>query len=140
MSSMTFKVHVTRQSKGRLDLREGERPPAPVVAPVPARIARLVALAHHVEGLVRSGKVRDYADVAALGGITRARVTQIVNLLLLAPDIQAQLLDMERPPVGREEVGERDVRDIAAEMDWNVQRRMFRALMQARQDRFTNNS
>jgi len=42
---------------------------------------------------VDQGEMRDYADVARLGYVTRARLTQIMNLLLLAPDIQEALLD-----------------------------------------------
>lgn len=51
-----------------------------------------MALAIHFEGLIRQGVVRDYADLARLGGVTRARITQIMNLLNLAPEIQEVLL------------------------------------------------
>jgi hypothetical protein len=37
--------------------------------------------------MIERGEVRDYADLARLGYVTRARLTQIMNLLLLAPDI-----------------------------------------------------
>lgn len=52
------------------------------------RLARLMALAIKFDGLVRQGVVRDYADLARLGYVSRARITQIMNLLHLAPDIQ----------------------------------------------------
>src|ERR1017187_4734132 len=42
---------------------------------------------HQVPGMVDRGEVRDYADLAQLGYVTRARITQIMNLLHLAPDI-----------------------------------------------------
>jgi hypothetical protein len=126
---MSYEVHFVRRDRGRVDLVEGV---APVVAPrarVPARIARLVALAHYVEGLVRAGTVRDYADVASLAGITRARMSQITSLLNLAPDIQAELLEMVKPERGREITGETQLRLVVRELDWNIQRKMFRALM-----------
>jgi DNA invertase Pin-like site-specific DNA recombinase len=59
------------------------------------RIARLIALAIRYEGLVREGAVRDYAELARLGEVTRARITQIMNLLWLAPDVQERLLFLE---------------------------------------------
>lgn len=136
MSTRQFKVHFGTSTKGRKELREGDHAPrcgpSPDVGPVPARVARLVALAHHVEALVRSGTVRDYAQAAELSGITRARVSQIVNLLLLAPDIQERLLDMTRPALGDEPLGEQDLRKMALMLDWDEQRRLFAHLLRAR--------
>src|ERR1039457_565549 len=56
------------------------------------RITRLMALAIKFEVMVERGDVRDYADLARLGYVTRARITQIMNLLLLAPNIQELIL------------------------------------------------
>lgn len=55
------------------------------------RITRYMALAIYYEDLIRQGHVHDYAEIAALGHVTRARVTQIMNLRLLAPDLQGRL-------------------------------------------------
>jgi hypothetical protein len=60
------------------------------------RISKLMAFAIRFDGLVRSGEVRDYADLARLGYVTRARITQIMNLLNLAPDIQESILFLPR--------------------------------------------
>lgn len=90
----------------------------------PARIARLLALAHRFEGMVRSGAVKDYAELARLGHVTRARVTQIINLLNLAPEIQEYLLWL--PSECGREITERDLRSIAAEVGWDRQRDLFR--------------
>ena len=81
-----------------------------------------MALAIRFEHLVRKGVVKDYADVARLGHISRARVTQIMNLLNLAPDIQEAILFL--PPVenGRDPCTEVDLRPIAATFDWHKQR------------------
>jgi hypothetical protein len=46
--------------------------------------------------LVRSGAVRDYAELARLGQVSRARTTQIMSLLHLAPDLQEQILFLPR--------------------------------------------
>ena len=56
------------------------------------RITRYMALAICYEDLIRQGHVHDYAEIAALGHVTRARVTQIMNSRLLAPDLQERLL------------------------------------------------
>jgi hypothetical protein len=45
-----------------------------------------MALALRLEELVRSGAVANYATLAALGRVSRARISQILNLVLLAPD------------------------------------------------------
>ncbi len=129
MSTLTFKVHLGRGTHGQLEMRAGAAPAVPPPPKVPARIARLVALAHRLEGLVRSGVAPDYAAVAAVGHVTRARVSQYLNLLLLAPDIQEQLLDMVKPDTGREPIGERDLRSIVAEPDWEQQRVLFEQLI-----------
>lgn len=98
------------------------------------RISRMVALALRIETLVREGVVTDYADVARLGHVTRARVTQIMNLLHLAPDIQEELLFLPRVMVGRDPIQERTVRPIAAIADWRKQRRMWSQIVRAMRD------
>src|SRR5205085_1168844 len=59
------------------------------------RISRLMALSIRMEGLVRTGRVKDYAELARLGGVSRARVSQVLNLRNLAPPIQERLLFLE---------------------------------------------
>ena len=90
-----------------------------------SRIARLMALAIRFEGLVREETVRDYAELARRGHITRARMTQIMKLLDLAPDIQEQLLFL--PPIPS--LNERNLRSIVSQVDWREQRRMFQEIM-----------
>ena len=68
------------------------------------------------------------AEIARLGFVTRARVTQIMNLLHLAPDIQEDLLNLPEGQRFRDQVTERDLRPIAAVVDWRKQRRMWRVL------------
>ncbi|HOM99689.1 MAG TPA: hypothetical protein PLM33_05475 [Acidobacteriota bacterium] len=96
------------------------------------RITRLMALAIKFDGIVRRGEVRDYADLARLGYVTRARITQIMNLLNLAPDIQEEILFLPRTVKGRDPIRERDVRPIAAVPHWNRQRKMWAQLLRQR--------
>jgi len=92
------------------------------------RIVRLLALAHDIERRVRSGELDDLAAVARAYGLTRARVTQITNLTLLAPVIQEEILAMGPVTVGRDSISERSLRAILAEPAWATQEETWRTL------------
>ncbi|MCX5674890.1 MAG: hypothetical protein NTX87_07765, partial [Planctomycetota bacterium] len=79
--------------------------------------------------LVRDGAVRDYADLARLGNVSRARLTQIMNLLHLAPDIQEAILFLPRTDRGFDPISERQIRRVTAEPDWRRQRRLWREIL-----------
>jgi hypothetical protein len=87
---------------------------APTPSPVP-RITRLMALAIKFQEMIDRGEVKDYAELARLGYVTRARVTQIMNLTLLAPDIQENIL------AGCAMI-ERSVRRVSSLARWDQQR------------------
>ena len=95
------------------------------------RMARLLALAWHIDGLVRSGALASYAVAARLGHVSRARMSQIVSLLNLAPDLQEQLLLLQRPARSRQSLTLRQVLTLAAVPDWHEQRRRWRKLRRA---------
>ena len=97
-------------------------PPGPQRIP---RVTRLMALAIKFQDMVDRGEVRDYADLARLGYVTRARITQIMNLLNLAPDIQEHLLLLPHPPAVPLPVGERHIRRVVSAVDWCEQRRRW---------------
>jgi len=82
-------------------------------------------LAIRFENLIRTAQIADQADVARLGRVSRPRVTQIMNLLHLAPDIQEAILHLPRTTRGRDPIQERHVRPICANLDWRKQRRMW---------------
>lgn len=121
-----FKVHFQATRRGQKRAVVGEKPAtcAPPLGKLP-RVTRLMALAIRFEQLIRDGEVRDLAEVARLGHVTRARVTQIMNLLHLAPDIQEAILFLPRVEQGRDPITEREVRPIAAIPDWRKQRRAW---------------
>ena len=75
--------------------------------------------------------VKDYAELARLGQVTRARLTQIMNLLDLAPDIQEEILFLPTVASERKAIPERRVRKVAAVADWGRQRAMWRGRDQA---------
>jgi hypothetical protein len=124
MIALRQKIKFGRVRAGR---RRIEKPtPAPKVSDgrVP-RVAKLMALAIRFEGLIRDGQVLDQSELARLAHVTQPRMTQIMNLLHLAPDIQESLLEL--PPVrsGKATITERLLRPIAAEVAWGKQREMW---------------
>ena len=119
-------VHFHLEHRGRKALTVGAAPePPPARLP---RVTKLLALAHKFERLIADGAVADYAELARLAHVTRARLTQIMNLLLLAPAIQEELLFL--PPVadGRDPLIIAQLQPIAAAPDWTKQRRLWREL------------
>ena len=90
----------------------------PEAAPPPqlvSRAARMLALGHHVERLVEAGELAGYAEAARALGVTRARMTQLMGLLLLAPGIQELVLS------GTVRSSERGLRTVTAEVHWKQQ-------------------
>ena len=97
--------------------------PAPkLVAPAPTAIARRIALAHHIESLIEKGELQDYAEAGRRFGVTRARVSQIADLALLAPDIQAAVV------LGHCEPRDRHLHEVGRHALWENQRRVFHEL------------
>ena len=122
-------VHFQRCGHGsRKELHAGV--PTPPLPPgrVP-RVARLMALALRLDELVRTGQVASYSALASLGQVTRARISQILNLLHLAPDLQEALLFLPPTRRGRDPIILADLQPIAAAMDWRKQRRLWRRLL-----------
>jgi hypothetical protein len=119
-------IHFGRQAHGRRRLHAGP-PPEPVVREpgrVP-RVARLMALALRLDERLRRGEIASYGEVAELGHVSRARVSQILNLLNLASDIQEALLFLPRTVRGRDPLILRDLQPIASTCDWRRQRLMW---------------
>jgi hypothetical protein len=112
-----------------IELIEGPAPTAPErpKGRLP-RITRYMALAIYYQNLIHQGHVNDYAEIALLGHVTRARVTQIMNLRLSAPSIQEQLLNLSRIVCGRVEWSLRDFQSIALEQDWRKQRERWSSI------------
>jgi hypothetical protein len=114
--------------------RRGAAQAATVSEPSPRvpRIARLVALAWHIEEQVHLGTLASYAAAARLGHVSRARLSQILSLLNLAPDVQEQVLFLQRPIRGRQALTLRQLLSVAVALDWHEQRRRWRKLRRAK--------
>jgi hypothetical protein len=92
------------------------------------RVSRLLALAIKFERLLQTGTVKDYATLAQLGHVSRARVTQIMNLLNLAPDLQEEILFLPTIQKGRDRLHLRELQPVCATLDWQQQRLLWRRL------------
>jgi len=92
------------------------------------RVSRLLALAHRIDRMVRAGELGDLADAARRLGLSRARVSQITNLLLLSPEIQVEILDLPNITQGRDPISERQLRHVVAEANWNRQLARWREI------------
>ncbi len=91
--------------------------------PIP-RVARLLALALRFEDQVREARIRNYAAIARVGHVTRARLTQIMRLTGLAPDIQEWILFAG----SARRFNERNLRPVSACVEWPRQRLLFQKL------------
>lgn len=100
----------------------------------PPRVTRLLALAHRFEALVRAGDVKDYADLARVGHVSRARVSQILKLLMLAPSIQEYILWLPPRTAGKVCITERHLRKVVQEPRWDRQRFLFDQILATRLD------
>jgi hypothetical protein len=96
------------------------------------RITRLLALATKFQGLIQQGVLQDYADLARLGRVSRARITQIMNLLNLAPDIQERLLFLNIRDGCRAPITERTLRAVAKVPHWEDQRKLLATALKTR--------
>ncbi len=125
-------VHFGRGQGSRKVLREGPLSGTPQESPVgrTPRISKLMALALRFDRLINEGEITDQAELSRLGRVSRARVTQIMNLLLLAPDIQEEILFLPRTLSGRDPIRERHVRPLTTVLDWRKQRRWWKQLLE----------
>lgn len=97
------------------------------------RVTKMMALAIRLDHLIKSGQVKDQAELARLAHVSRARLTQIMNLLQLAPDIQERLL-CAQPSLYIDRIfQERSMRRIAAIACWGRQREELACTIAAQQ-------
>jgi hypothetical protein len=138
MLTAKYSVNFTTGDRTRKVIAPGPGP-APVPAPSPPkpepevegnvpRVSRLMALAIRFEKMLKNNVVENYAELASAVDILPQRVTQIMNLRLLAPDIQEELLFLPNVTEGRAPITEVDMRPIAARPLWSEQHAMWREL------------
>lgn len=134
MTGLTIEcdIHFDRKGRGgRRVMENGPRPQRAIKPDRVPRVARLMALAIRFERLLRDGVIESYSELAALGHVTRARISQIMNLLNLAPDIQEAILFLPRTEHGHDPIHLRQLQSIAAVPDWRRQRGMWLGLRES---------
>ena len=119
-----LKVHIATSAHGRKQIRKG--PVTEKVSPpreeLP-RITKLLALAHRWNWLIEESVAKDQAEIARLMGLSAARISQIMDLLNLAPDIQETIiLGATIPHIAC--ISERAMRPISGQPVWEQQRRL----------------
>ena len=125
-----FKIHFETSSSShgrqRVGVPKAKKSTAPAKLP---HITKLMALAIRLEHPLATGQVKDQAEIARTAGITRARVTQIINLTQLAPDIQEAILNLEPTTDHVPRFREREIRTIAIVPNWETQRVLWKRLV-----------
>jgi hypothetical protein len=125
MITVKRKVQRTREAHGRRRIAAATTESPPVEAGRVPRISRLMALAIRLEGLLLSGEVCGVTELARLGHVTQPRMSQILNLTMLAPDIQEELLFLPRVTAGKPTIHEKMLRPLVAKADWDEQRALW---------------
>jgi hypothetical protein len=138
MITVERKVDFSRARRGRKringrrdrskQMQKGADAPAISTGRVPP-VSRLMALAIRFDQLRRDGVVTDQAELARLGHVTRARLTQIMNLLLLAPNLQEEILFLPATECGRHAITEKQLRPIMSIANWRGQSQLWRKLL-----------
>lgn len=126
MTTVTRQIHFAVKSRRKTAV-PGPAPESSPAAGRTPRVSKLMALAIRFDELLRAGKIADQSELARLAYVTQPRMTQIMNLLHLAPDIQEAILHLPPVPQGRDPLTERDLRPITRLRDWQKQRAMWRS-------------
>lgn len=127
MTTVVRTIHITRKARRKRVVLGSAAPKAELPGRVP-RVARLMALAIKYDRLLRKGVVADLSELARLCQVTQPRMTQIMNLLHLAPDIQEEILFLPQSERGRDHVHERMLRELTAIPIWAAQRHRWKQM------------
>jgi hypothetical protein len=76
-----------------------------------------------------AGDLQNQTEVARIGKVSRARLSQILGLRNLATAIQEKLLGLPKIVRGGDPITENRLRRIALIVDWEEQERQFAGLM-----------
>ena len=128
MVTVKRKLNVSVASRGRIVIRPHDpdaEPPRPRPSSRLPRISRLMALAIRFDEMLRTGEASDMIELARRGHVTQPRMSQIMALNQLAPDIQEALLNLPATN-GKPDIHEKRLRPIAAMLSWEEQRVAWR--------------
>jgi hypothetical protein len=97
------------------------------------RITHTVARAILFEQAITKGEAADFADLARLTGTTRERVSQVMKMMWLAPDIQEEILRLPPARRGTFTVTVPEIAVIADAVMWAEQRELWQKLKDEKQ-------
>jgi hypothetical protein len=126
MITVTRKIQMSRTANSRR--RIASKPTDETAKPkgrIP-RVSRLMALAIRLEQMLRSGEIPDLTELARIANVTQPRMSQILNLNMLAPEIQEELLFLHPVQAGKPAIHEKLLRPITSHVDWDAQRQRWR--------------
>ncbi len=125
MITVHQKLSLTKTHRGRT--RVEPRPVEELVKPTSSipRISRLMALAIKYQGMLDRGEVTGVTELARLCHVTQPRMSQILNLNLLCPQIQEQLLFLPQRESGKPAIHEKALRSVCGSMDWQTQKNLM---------------
>ena len=122
MTTVTRTVSFAVKGKRKCD-REQEKPQGRV-----PRISKLMALAIRYDQMLNDGVVQSQTELAELLHVSQPRMTQIMNLLHLSPDVQEEILHLSPVWDGRDLITERDLRTTSCEHEWVAQTLIWQQL------------
>lgn len=128
MTTVTRQIHFKRKAQHKRAVR-GPAPDDTATQGRVPRVSKLMALAIRFDQLIQDGAVANRSELARLGHVSQPRVTQIMNLLNLAPEIQEEILLLPLVSMGRDPVTEKDARPITRYIKWSDQRRHWSAMI-----------
>lgn len=120
MITSNHNIHFQYGKRSRKTIEAGAAPTPSAARCIP-RVSKIIALAIRLDRLIRDCQVTEQGELARLGYVTWARLTQITNLLCLTPDIQEEILFLPATERGRDAITERELRPIAAVVSWGKQ-------------------
>ena len=129
--TIKMSVHFSPGNCGHKILRKGKRPKHAKPTRLP-RITRLMALSIRYERLIKQGVITRHIDLADLAGIGRSQVSRIIQLQLLAPDIQEWLLNLPETEKSEDPVMWTDVQPLTQIASWQEQHQRLQRLLAAK--------
>jgi len=124
MTTVTHEIHFARKTRRKV-IKPGPPPEPPTPNGRIPRVSKLMALAIRFDQVLANGEVASMSELARLAHVTQPRMTQIMNLLHLAPDIQEELLNLPLVRSGDDPITERDMRPITRSCVWMRQRDLW---------------
>ncbi len=126
--AITTTLHRARRGRATAFQIVAPSPPEPKTVRTPARVALLLALAATIDLAIDNSRLASQREAARCLGLSPARITQLLAMLQLAPDLQEQILLLEAVD-GLEPITERQLRPLTRVLDWSEQRAMWRQLV-----------